>query len=210
LGLFLLIGETPANAVDRFIPVAIASSLPSLDGEAASYSYVGSKKCKKCHVQQYKSWEQTKMANALDILKPGNSAEAKKKFNIDVDKDYTTDGACLKCHTVGYGQPGGYEVPDPSDKKAVRKAESLAGVGCESCHGPGSAYIEVFEEIMKSKRTYTQEELYAVGLTRIDESTCTICHNADSQTRDAGKPFDFAKQKDEGTHEHVEMKQRKK
>ena len=123
------------DATLRAVGSTVAVSLVA--GDETDYEYVGSKKCKKCHIKEYKSWEKTKMANALDILKPGNSKEAKEKFNIDVDKDYTTDATCLKCHTVGYGEPGGYQTPDPEDKKAVRKAKARYGVGCESCHGAG-------------------------------------------------------------------------
>lgn len=173
-------------------------------------TYVGSKKCKKCHIKQYKSWAKTRMANAFDILKPGEHSEAKTKFHVDVTKDFTKDDKCLKCHTTGFGHAGGYATPDPADKKAVRKAKKLMGVGCESCHGPGSEYVKVFTDILKSKRMYDVEELYAAGLTRIDASTCTTCHNEESPTINKGDPFDYEKMKAQGTHEHLPLKQRKK
>lgn len=188
--------------------VVSVTAFANPNDEKQTYSYVGSKNCKKCHLQVYKSWEKTKMGMAFDILKPGQFAEAKKKFNIDVDKDYTTDEKCLKCHTTGYGQAGGYAIPDPNDKKAVRKAKKLRGVGCESCHGPGSAYTKIFKEIMKSKRSYKVDELYAAGLQKIDKSTCLTCHNEESPTIAAGDSFDYEKRKDEGTHEHETLKQR--
>jgi hypothetical protein len=172
------------------------------------FQYVGSSKCKKCHIKQHKTWKKTKMGNALNTLKPGEANEVKQKFQIDAAKDYSQDKACLACHTTGFGKPGGYAIPTPDDKKSMKKAKKMAGVGCESCHGPGSAYIKVFEEIMKSKRTYKVDELYAVGLTKIDESTCTTCHNDQGPTHDASKPFDFAKQKEEDAHEHIPLKQR--
>ncbi len=181
---------------------------PALAGDESPYAYVGSKKCKKCHVKQHKSWQATRMGKAFEILQPGNSSEAKGKYNIDVAKDFTKDEACLKCHTVGFGQPGGYAIPDPEDKKAVRKAKKLMGAGCESCHGPGSEYVKVFDEIMKSKRKYKVEELYAVGLRKIDESTCLTCHNEESPTVNPGDTFDYEKRKDEGAHEHFPLEQR--
>lgn len=176
--------------------------------EASPYSYVGSKKCKKCHIKQHKSWEQTRMSKAMDILRPGNNKEVKEKSQLDVGKDYTTDEKCLKCHTVGFGKPGGYAIPDPEDKKAVRNAKKREGVGCECCHGPGSEYVKVFDEILKSKRKYKVEELYAVGLRKVDESTCKTCHNEESPSVDPGDPFDYDTRKDEGTHEHYPLKQR--
>ncbi len=182
--------------------------LPALGEDESGYSYVGSKKCKKCHVKQYKSWKKTRMAEAFDILEPGESSEMKTKFHIDVSKDFTQDETCLECHTTGLGKPGGYAVPDPEDKKAVKTAKKLRGVGCECCHGPGSEYVKVFEEIMKSKRKYKVEELYAVGLHKIDEATCKTCHNERSPTRDPAVVFDFETQKEKGTHEHFPLKQR--
>ncbi len=174
----------------------------------SAYTYVGSKKCKICHIKEYKSWEKSEMGQAFETLKPGNAAETKKKFNIDLSKDYTTDANCLKCHTTGFGLPGGYAIPDPDDKKAVRKAKTLEGVGCESCHGPGSACMDVFKDLFRSKRKYNVEELYAVGLTKIGESTCTTCHNAESPTINPDDPFDYEKQKVEGVHDRFPLKQR--
>ena len=41
--------------------------------------YIGVKKCKACHMKQYKSWKETTMADSFENLKPGVNAEAKKK-----------------------------------------------------------------------------------------------------------------------------------
>ena len=199
---------TPAStalAGDEILQAASATAVTVL---AEDYEYVGSSKCKKCHIKSHRSWKKTKMGQALETLKPGKAAEVKKKFSLDLEKDYSRDTSCIGCHTTGYGHPGGYVVPDPSDKKAVRKAKKLQGVGCESCHGPGSAYIKVFEEIFKSKRQYKVDELYAVGLRAIDESTCTQCHNEKSATFDAAHPFNFEEKKDEDRHEKEPLKQR--
>lgn len=188
---------------------ATAASLAVAD-ETPAYTYVGSSKCKKCHIAESKSWKKTRMGKAFETLKPGVAAEAKTKHGLDPAKDYTTDATCLKCHTTGFGHDGGYAIPDPTDKKAVRKAKKLAGVGCESCHGPGSAYIKVFEDIFRSKRKYKVEELYAVGLKKMDGTACTTCHNSESPTIQEGEVFDFDKKKDEDTHERKEMKQRER
>jgi hypothetical protein len=190
------------------LTAAALVAVPALAGDEPSYSYVGNKKCKKCHLKQYKSWEETRMAKAFEILRPGNNKEAKEKFHVEVEQDFTQDEKCLKCHTVGYDKLGGYAIPDPEDKKAVRKAGKREGVGCECCHGPGSEYIKVFDEILKSKRQYKVEELYAVGLSKIDEFVCTTCHNEESPSVDPGDPFDYEKRKDDGTHEHYPLKQR--
>jgi hypothetical protein len=138
--------EPPLEAV----AVVMQAAGPGEDEPA--YAYVGTKKCKTCHLYQHKSWAKTKMAKAYETLKPGRGAEAKERSGLDVHKDYTKDESCLKCHTTGYGKPGGYAIPDPKNKKAVRRAKTLEGIGCESCHGPGAEYVKVFEEIDKSRR----------------------------------------------------------
>ena len=208
VGFSIQLTAKPPGTGDTLTPATGTVSATLLMGAEPAYTYVGSKKCKMCHIKQFKSWEGTEMGRAFDLLKAGEGSDAKTKGGLDVDKDYTTDAGCLKCHTTGFGKEGGYAVPDPEDKKALRKATKLMNVGCESCHGPGSAYIKVFQEIQKSKRKYNVDELYAVGLTKIDESTCIACHNEESPTRNADDPFDYEKMKDDGTHQHVPLKQR--
>lgn len=198
---------SPAEASPIVATSALVMTSPALGEEG---KYVGSNKCKMCHIKQHKSWKKTKMANALDILKPGNSAELKKAHGLDPAKDYSTDQACLACHVTGFGKEGGYAIPDLADKKAVRRAKKLAGVGCESCHGPGSGYIELHGELLKSKRSYRVEEMYAAGMWKIENSTCITCHNEQSPTRNPDVPFVFATMKDQGTHEHLPLKQREK
>ncbi len=196
----------PAVAGEEATVTAAATLIPALNGDP-EHNFVGNKKCKKCHMKQYKSWKETKKANTFELLKPGQASEAKQKANLDPGKDYTKDENCLKCHTIGFGKTGGYAVPDPSDEKAVKESAALEGVGCESCHGPGSNFINLHEEIKKSKRTYTDEEMYAAGVKKIEEATCTRCHNEESPTY---VPFDYEKQKTnhEGAHEMFPLTQR--
>ena len=119
------------------------------------FEYVGSSKCKKCHLRQFKSWEDTAMANTFDVLKPGERVDAKLDADLDPDADYTDDPTCLECHTVGYGEPSGFESLDAT--------ADLAGTGCEACHGPGSAYIA--DNVMGNKnKEHSFEEVLAKGL----------------------------------------------
>ncbi len=206
---FILIAwlsATTDTAVAETASVSMAPLVAGDDDGGTGYSYVGANKCKMCHIKQHKSWNTTKMANAMDTLKPGTAAESKTKHGLDPNKDYTTDAACLKCHTTGYGADGGYAIPDPNDKKAVRKAEKLAGVGCEACHGPGSEYVNVHKDIFKSKRKYKVEEMYAAGMKKIDATSCTSCHNDQGPTFSG--EFDYNKQKEVGIHERIPLTQR--
>ncbi|MFQ5591504.1 MAG: multiheme c-type cytochrome [Phycisphaerae bacterium] len=197
---------TPAEACDNSMATVVAVSLPTLgDAEA---QYVGSRKCMKCHMKQMRSWASGKKAKTLEVLLPGNAAEVKAKFDLDSSKDYSKDETCLGCHTTGYGHEGGYFIADPADTTATKQARKLAGVGCEACHGPGGEYIKLHKEIMKAKRSYKTEEMYAAGLWKIEESVCVRCHNDKSATYDPTKPFDFDKMKDQGAHVHTPLKQR--
>jgi hypothetical protein len=144
-------------------------------------NYLGVKKCKMCHMKQFKSWEQTKMAKSFELLKPGTAPDAKKAAGLDASKDYTKDASCLGCHTVN----GKADMP---------------GVQCESCHGAGSDYMKV----MMKNRNYKLADVKALGLiSPPDEATCTKCHNEKSPFY---KPFNFEERKEQGTHEHFPLK----
>jgi hypothetical protein len=83
--------------------------------------FVGSAACAPCHREASLVWLASAHARALKTL-------------------HTTRGGvnasrpdCLRCHTVGFGQPTGFGLLAPQ--------EALGGVGCESCHGPGAKHV---------------------------------------------------------------------
>jgi len=160
------------------------------------YAYIGNKKCKKCHIKQFKAWQKTKMANVFELLKPGQRADAKKKAGLDPEKDYTTDKECLGCHTTGYGKKGGFV-----DEKTT---PNLLGVGCEMCHGAGSEYTKKEYMSLKNKK-FKRADVVKVGLVSpVGEKNCTeVCHNKKSPFY---KPFNFEERKDQGTHKHFKLK----
>ena len=163
----------------------------------ADGSYVGSSKCRACHLQQFKSWQQTKMAQAYEQLKAGKSADAKKKAKLDPAKDYTREAECLACHTTGHGRPGGF--------RDIQTTPDLAGVGCEACHGPGAEYLKPNRMTLQN-REYKRAELLAVGMVIPQKETCVGCHNPKSPFVQPGKEFVFEKMKRQGTHEHSPLK----
>ncbi len=182
----------------------------ALAGGDEEHAFISSGKCKMCHKDVFKSWEATAHGKAFDILKAGERTEAKEKYKLDPAKDYTTDENCLGCHTTGFGKAGGYAVPAADDAKAVKAMGKRQGVGCESCHGAGKAYAALHKVIKKEKRTYTSEEMHQVGMTKIEEATCTICHNDKGPTFDAEKAFNYTEMvADEASmHAHEELKLR--
>jgi len=196
-----------SQAAQDPIPAAQAVVQAACALGTEDYQFTGNKSCKKCHLNVEKAWQETKHAKAFDTLKPGNAKEAKEKAKLDPAKDYSKDEVCVACHVVGFKQPGGYAIPDPADEKAVKAAAKMENVGCENCHGPGGKYSEVFEEIAKSGRKYKVDELYAVGLKKVEAATCTACHNEKGPTH-TGEAFDFEKMKEKGVHAHEPLKQR--
>ena len=80
-------------------------------------TYVGVRKCKECHAEDYATWKKTKHAAAWKALSEG---------------DRTRPG-CYRCHVTGYEKAGGYI--------STARTSRLTGVQCESCHGPGSAHF---------------------------------------------------------------------
>jgi len=88
-------------------------------GAPVDYRIAGSRSCLSCHVESGNIWAHSLHAAAGQTL-------AARHFEIDPD--------CLRCHTTGYGLPGGFVSP--------RTTPLLYGVGCEDCHGPSAAHVQ--------------------------------------------------------------------
>jgi hypothetical protein len=75
------------------------------------------------------------------------------------------------------------------------------------CHGAGSEYTKEQYMHLKNKE-YKLTEVVKVGLISpvIADSCTSLCHNENSPFFNKDKPFDFEKQKDEGTHQHFPLK----
>jgi hypothetical protein len=194
--------------------VALVGTRAGADEPKATY--VGSAKCMKCHSKQLLSWKKTKLFQALEALRPTAEADNKELFakkkaaGLDPAKDYTTDPKCLACHTTGYGKEGGYPEKITEAAEVVKAAKDMAGVSCESCHGPGSLYLDYKnkkkEEAKKEGKeaVFTKEELAKVGLTTPTEENCRTCHNANNPNN-ATDTFKFEDAKAK-VHEHVTLK----
>jgi predicted CXXCH cytochrome family protein len=112
--------------------------------------YVGNEACRDCHAEAFPVWDASKHAHAYDDL-----AKAGKNYRLD----------CVKCHVVGYQQPGGV--------CRVDKVEARKDVGCESCHGPGSLHSA--DPTLDNVVRKPEAEL------------CTGCHDLENSPH-----FDFA------------------
>ena len=142
--------------------------------------YIGSSKCKMCHMSakrgdQFGKWSNGPHAKAFEVLATEEAKAVAQKAGVQTDPQKAPE--CLKCHVTAYDAP------------ASAKADSYAmeeGVGCESCHGPGSLYKTM--KIMKDLAAGTQDP-EAVSFKAGDEATCLTCHNEASPTY---KPFNYA------------------
>jgi hypothetical protein len=79
--------------------------------------------CAFCHPSVHADWRTTAHSHALETLEAVGQG---------------SNPACLPCHTVGFGEPGGY-----IDRATTN---ALAGVQCESCHGPGRAHVSNIQD----------------------------------------------------------------
>lgn len=145
---------------------------------AQSPQYVGSEKCKSCHMNKAKGdaygvWKASKHCQAFATLATEQSKAVAKKLGI---ADAQKSAKCLKCHVTAASAPA-------AAREASFKQEE--GVGCEVCHGPGSEYKAM--RVMRALAKGTQDAK-AVGFDKGDKSKCVTCHNAQSPTWKGFKP----------------------
>ncbi len=105
--------------IDQFKAQAKAARASELGGPSQdSPRYLGQTSCARCHDEIARRWSQTLHASAMETL---------------VAKNRQSDAVCIPCHATGYGQSGGF--------RDMGTTPWLAGVQCESCHGPGSLHV---------------------------------------------------------------------
>jgi hypothetical protein len=155
----------------RFFLIAVCFMVVVSMVYAGDFTYIGAKKCKMCHKgakkgEVFEKWEKSPHAKAFETLKTKGEDKNPK---------------CLECHVTGFNT-GGYKVGDA-------KAAEFEGVGCESCHGPGSAYRKM--SVMKDRQKSIEN-----GMVVPNEETCKKCHNEKSPTFKGFNFNDFLKKID--------------
>jgi hypothetical protein len=157
-------------------PISTSPEAPiSTSPEAADFNYIGVDGCKMCHRSPAKGnqlgkWEESAHSKTFAALASDKAKEIAQAKGI---ADPQQAEACLKCHVTATTAPA-------DQKEKTYKVED--GVGCESCHGAGSAYKAI--AIMRDQAKSIEN-----GLIVPDEKVCLSCHNEESPTF-AG--FDFA------------------
>ena len=133
---------------------APAPGAPVAATGADAPGYLGAAACGACHAPALAFWKTTKHAQALGAL-------------ARVGRD--RDPSCVGCHVTGYLQGGwtlATKAPQPT----------LAGIGCEACHGPGRAHVEAVDKRKSTTRA-------------VPEAICRGCHTTDMTNGE----FDFRK-----------------
>jgi hypothetical protein len=131
----------------------------------AGQTYVGTKECAACHIEQFMTWRASPHAKAFDNL----------------PAKYRGDATCLKCHTTGYGQATGF--------KSLQQTPNLVANSCENCHGPGSKHVEVAKSFGQKKltpqeQTQVRDAIYLM----LPKNVCVECHLV--ATHKKHPPFD--------------------
>ncbi len=120
-------------------------------------TYLGSESCAGCHPKAFKVWAESGHGHAFESLNY---------------RDSKMDPSCVKCHVVGFGEPGGY-------LRSMAEEKRLTNVGCESCHGPGSEHVKV-----RSTASPTEEVL--LKMRPVGSGQCTQCHHGEFS-----RPFEW-------------------
>ncbi|MBI5598879.1 MAG: hypothetical protein HY890_03980 [Deltaproteobacteria bacterium] len=103
--------------------------------------YLGDASCDACHQPFMEGWKNTRHAGAFVALEKAGKSK---------------DPECVRCHSVGYGEEGGFY--------SVTLTPGLANVQCEACHGPGKGHVSDFTKPMRP----------------VGEDVCLRCHTREN------------------------------
>ena len=104
-------------------------------------TYVGVAKCAECHQLFLEQWEKTGHAHAFASLEKTGKAG---------------DPECIFCHSVGFGEKGGFF--------SMESTPALANVQCEECHGLDREHLDDYSKPMKP----------------VTEAVCLKCHTKEN------------------------------
>jgi len=108
--------------------------------------------CKMCHRYEYAIWKKSGHSHSFKSLKKSNK---------------TFDPECLKCHTTGFKQDGGFMSESITPK--------LINVQCEACHGAGSNHMKF---IMRDHKA--GQKKINILYKKLTEDSCLPCHTREN------------------------------
>jgi len=157
---------------------------------ASAQNIVGPTECAKCHKLESTIWQHTHhFASYRSMPRLPKAEEITKKMGVARVRD--PDTICTKCHFTTQIQNG--------------KPDIIAGISCESCHGPGKNYIEVHPAKKGESQAQIAERLKkaaAVGMIQKSmifkiAKNCYGCHIVPQEKlvnvggHAAGSPFEM-------------------
>ena len=101
-----------------FTPQQTAFAEPLPTNLPKEFAVAGTAACRECHEEDYQLWRMSKHSHAWKSLK---------------ERGAWSDPDCQRCHTTGYGMPGGFA--------SAQRGGGRVAVGCESCHGPCRGHV---------------------------------------------------------------------
>ena len=160
----------------------IAESDEIVTAHPSGRTYIGAEKCGECHKNAYKTWKETRHAQAFHGLEIGRKVPGTDKYQENwVSRIY--DPECLCCHVTGW---------DPQEVRRydsgyfnVQTTPHLQGQQCENCHGPGSHHAELEWRLKESRGQPDDAVIAARKDVKLFEATaekqvCIKCHDADN------------------------------
>ena len=144
-------------------------------------SFIGSATCANCHDEEFEIWEDGVDGNGGPHEKATVSLE--KNPNDDrvwVQRHY--DPECISCHATGWNAQNFYPYKTGFMKLAD---DDLLGNGCENCHGPGSAHVEMEDLVAGGQqvdpvaRIQRTREMY-LSVSEARANACKECHDLDN------------------------------
>jgi hypothetical protein len=131
-------------------------------------TYVGSQVCKKCHEEEYRTWEKSPHFHAYKTLKGARNPSLRQY-----------DSECVSCHVTGWDKKGGFV--------SEAKSKLLLNNGCENCHGPCSEHVknapgpQALRDLMNPYR-YDPEESAVARTRRLNgiNDLCMKCHDIEN------------------------------
>ncbi len=114
----------------------VGLSSVTLAGEPPPQNVVGPTACAECHKNEAVVWEKTHHFTTFhDLPRATKADDITKKLGI---KRIKAEPLCLSCHFTQAIKDG---EPQP-----------VAGISCESCHGPGAPYMKVHSSFSGKKK----------------------------------------------------------
>ncbi len=136
----------------------------------SGYRFVGSKACADCHEDEFDIWKDSTHSHATHSLThPPERKEIARHF----------DPECLSCHVTGWSPQKFF--PFESGYLDLVKSKLMHNVGCENCHGPGSAHVAAENDEIDTTDEKLEELRKHMTLSLKDaQKTCLKCHDLDN------------------------------